>query len=293
MRLKEAATWALAAAATIAVTGGLISCKTGPLTACKAVTVTGDETFYMPVLALVYAVYRGATGVVLVSSLLAASSATVFLKALIGSPRPPPEEWLVEASGPGFPSGHATLSAAFWTAAYGLSRDPRILLLGVLHASAVSYSRVALGVHYPVDVIGGLLVGSSIAALVYAFINSRGLFPGVPLVLVASLLLSVIASLLDPSYQSSLKLSGLTLGSLAGYTMVIARYPDSLGAGGLSHRAIAGLIASAAHVAPLLAGDLGAPAAIPVFALYALAVALSRPIALLLAPGRTGESRLG
>ena len=294
MKAKDLVTNALVSVAVAGSIAGLLSCKTGAITACRAVTVTGDEAFYMPLLALIYATYRGTTGLVLVSSLLTASSVTVFLKALIGAPRPPPSEWLVEASGPGFPSGHATLSAAFWATAFALSRDPRVLLLGAIHALAVSYSRVALGVHYPVDVAGGLAVGASVAVAVYSVISSRGLLPAVPAAITASLILSAAASAMDPSYQSSLRLLGLTLGSLVGYTLVIAKYLGSLEAGGLGYRVVAGLIASIAHVAPITAGGLGAPAMAAALALYALAVALSRPLAaLLLAPRMEGERRLG
>lgn len=60
-----------------------------------------------------------------------------------------------------FPSAHAANSSA--AATFLAVRFPRlrpILLLPVI----VSYSRVYVGVHYPLDVIGGAAVGSSIGA---------------------------------------------------------------------------------------------------------------------------------
>ncbi|GBC86398.1 hypothetical protein HRbin12_00386 [bacterium HR12] len=45
--------------------------------------------------------------------------------------------------------------------ALGLGRGARAALIGL--AGAVGLSRVAVGVHYPADVVGGLLLGRAVA----------------------------------------------------------------------------------------------------------------------------------
>lgn len=63
---------------------------------------------------------------------------------------------------PSFPSDHAT--AAFAIAVALLLRNRRIGWVAIAMATVVSVSRVAVGVHYPSDVLGGAMLGA-LAAL--------------------------------------------------------------------------------------------------------------------------------
>ncbi len=67
----------------------------------------------------------------------------------------------------GFPSNHAanTFAAGFFLAA----AYPSMGLIAIAIAIIVSYSRVYVGVHFPLDVIFGGLIGLIFAALVYQF----------------------------------------------------------------------------------------------------------------------------
>ena len=89
------------------------------------------------------------------------------LKGLVGTERPflidPSVGRTAEAiptSGPGFPSGHAQLSVTFWGyAAWWLGRR---WFWGVAFAvvTLISLSRLYLGMHFLVDVVGGLVIGA-------------------------------------------------------------------------------------------------------------------------------------
>lgn len=91
------------------------------------------------------------------------------LKSAFGRPRPDVVEWGTHVSSSAFPSGHAMAATiAYGGVAYLAGRlEPdrglRIVTwtLAALLVVGVSLSRVYLGVHYPSDVLGGILAGSA------------------------------------------------------------------------------------------------------------------------------------
>jgi membrane-associated phospholipid phosphatase len=84
-----------------------------------------------------------------------------------------------EESKKSFPSGHALIVSAGATGVISLYRGTirRIIisLLLVIEAALVIYSRIYLGLHYPLDSVGGILLGSSITFLLVGFQNQIGL----------------------------------------------------------------------------------------------------------------------
>ena len=95
------------------------------------------------------------------------------VKLLVSRPRPPVEH-LQAVTGSSFPSGHTTQASAFWfslvfamPAAGASPRQTRVAGgLASLIVLAVATSRVYLGVHYPSDVVAGMLLGTGWAIYV-------------------------------------------------------------------------------------------------------------------------------
>jgi undecaprenyl-diphosphatase len=130
------------------------------------------------VIALLLAVFHrrwGPFALTVIAIALADASARG-LKALIDRPRPPvryakPEPLVETPHDASFPSGHAATSFA---AATMLSfAFPRLRLPLVLLAAAIAFSRVYVGVHYPLDVIGGAALGVVVAAVLAWLVRRR------------------------------------------------------------------------------------------------------------------------
>jgi membrane-associated phospholipid phosphatase len=89
------------------------------------------------------------------------------MNALIGRARPPVTDWAGQAGGPSFPSGHTTAATLFalccaWAlmARFRSRRTRRAVWAAAgLYAAVIGWSRIWLGVHWPTDVLGGLLFG--------------------------------------------------------------------------------------------------------------------------------------
>lgn len=70
------------------------------------------------------------------------------------------ERWMAKGDSPSFPSSHASIAwtvalvGCRWTSSFGLRT------VFVLAALLIGWARVAMGVHFPLDIVGGLLVGA-------------------------------------------------------------------------------------------------------------------------------------
>ena len=104
--------------------------------------------------------------VLLLASDFVADGLSLALRQAIGRDRPPlvyPEpKTLVAVPHTGaFPSGHA--SSAFACATVLAWASPRLRIPAFVLAAAIAWSRVYVGVHWPLDVLGGAVLGVLVA----------------------------------------------------------------------------------------------------------------------------------
>ncbi|MFL5935761.1 MAG: phosphatase PAP2 family protein [Gaiellaceae bacterium] len=97
-----------------------------------------------------------------VTAYFLSAAITDVLKLSIDRHRPADDPLVVLPTSHSFPSGHAATSfACAGTLAPFVSRRGQIVLYVL--AAGIAYSRVYVGVHYPLDVIGGAAIGYGVA----------------------------------------------------------------------------------------------------------------------------------
>ena len=111
---------------------------------------------------------RAASACVLIAGL--GGLLNMWLKALVHRPRPPGADRFLHGHSWSFPSGHAmgsligygTLAycALTYTSLNSIAKRSIVIACALL-VLAVGYSRVALGVHYRGDVLGGWIIGAA------------------------------------------------------------------------------------------------------------------------------------
>src|SRR3989344_4850972 len=112
-------------------------------------------------------------------SVLGAGTVVLLIKEFFRRTRPEKMYQAYAETGFSFPSGHATLAAAFYGfliyLAWGMLppgflRSATVSALALLIA-LIAFSRLYLGVHYLTDVLGGLLLGAAFAYLGTLFVR--------------------------------------------------------------------------------------------------------------------------
>jgi len=93
------------------------------------------------------------------------------LKAAVGERRPQVSRLMSLPHSHAFPSGHTATSFACATVLSALV--PRAAPVFFVLAAAIGYSRVYVGVHWPLDVVGGAALGAVTALLLLAAARRR------------------------------------------------------------------------------------------------------------------------
>lgn len=135
------------------------------------ITYIGSAYVLLPVMGILICVFlfqkRYWTALLLVFNLIGVRLLNGLLKAIFERPRPELEH-LVEVSSDSFPSGHSMHSIAFFGfLAYLLhlklkdnGKPSRLIWVwAAFLIGLIGLSRIYLGVHFPMDVIGGFLAG--------------------------------------------------------------------------------------------------------------------------------------
>ncbi|AFL67001.1 phosphatase PAP2 family protein [Desulfurococcus amylolyticus] len=176
-------------------------------------SILGEEYIYLFTCILLYYIVDPYTGLYTVLAVIASGSLNLVMKYSFNTPRPPNP--LVEAEGPGFPSGHAQISTSFWGTLTLKLGDKYLAVASALLVAGISLSRIYLRAHYIVDVAGGITAGLAIALIIH-YLSSR-LEPGSAFTTIgaAAIALSSTTLLLRQWEPTALGLTGIGIALVA------------------------------------------------------------------------------
>lgn len=145
------------------------------------VTELGSKLAYVALLVVAYLAFGPGPARVLALTVLGSLYLNQVLKGLFDTPRPFEIDPSVlrtprageTALGAGFPSGHAQGGASFWGMAAVLVRRRSFTVVAVLLVLLIGLSRLYLGVHMPIDVLGGVLFGLAVVSLAAGVLRLR------------------------------------------------------------------------------------------------------------------------
>ncbi|WP_051314773.1 phosphatase PAP2 family protein [Alteribacter aurantiacus] len=191
-------------------------------------TFLGNELFYFLMVPLVYWCFSKAFGIRLVYVFLLSVYINSFLKAMFAVLRPVGIEGVnslyVASAEVGshypydsFPSGHAQGSATLWGMVAIWLKSKVFWLFAILLVTAISISRLYVGLHWPTDVITGVAVAAFIL-VVYVKTDRWVVSWPVKMKWIGAIVLPLVLMVIFPSSEG-LKYGGFLLGAGIGYLL--------------------------------------------------------------------------
>jgi membrane-associated phospholipid phosphatase len=148
----------------------------------EIITMLGEEWFFIILFAIFFWCFNKSFGYKLAFICLTSAAINTIIKEIVKLPRPIGYEGIksirVEtAEGYSFPSGHTQQSSSLFATLMIEFKKKWLYFIGALGILLVGFSRMYLGVHWPSDVIGGLIIGilwTMIAIKIFDWSKDRG-----------------------------------------------------------------------------------------------------------------------
>lgn len=150
-----------------------------------AITKLGDDGIFLILLSLVLMIFKKTRKVgtaMLGAIIIGALFTNISIKPIIARPRPYIDEthifhqWWLDAGAHvesefSFPSGHTTSAMAAMTGLF-FTTNKKVSWTAFIFAVVMGITRIYLCVHFPSDVLGGLVVGFIAGLLSYIIVNA-------------------------------------------------------------------------------------------------------------------------
>lgn len=203
--------------------------------AAELITMLGEQYFFILIISFLYWNISKREGFKLASAFVYSTVINSILKIAIHSPRPFEKldyisgKRVETATGYSFPSGHTQGSTTFFITFAQIIRRRWFTIIAIILLLLVGLSRVYLGVHWPVDVIGGLVLGVIISYIFCSIVDNyyddtakfRRIFYRIQAFVI---LLTLVLFLVDMFYlkgsmkiEDFFKISGISSGVIYGF----------------------------------------------------------------------------
>ena len=148
------------------------------------ITKLGDADNVIIFVCLLSIIFNNKNRRMFLSTILISTGLNILCKNMIQRPRPTIHQ-MIPVTGFSYPSGHAMITVGlygfimYWVFKNIKSKPIKVTLLCLLSLLLVliDISRIYLGVHYPSDVVGGLLLGISVLIFVTTYISHKRFKP--------------------------------------------------------------------------------------------------------------------
>lgn len=187
----------------------------------QLITFTGEGILLIGIMCILYWCINKELGLKFGFIMLLSTLGNGFIKNIVKAQRPF-ELGVIEgirkhtATGYSFPSGHTQSATTFWLTVMLYVKEKWVYYVGALMIGLVALSRIYLGVHWPVDILGAIFIGVAFTIMGY-FVFERFQMLGIATLLFICLLIgSTLILNFDRDYTKAL---GSIIGFLIGVVL--------------------------------------------------------------------------
>ncbi|MEG0014885.1 MAG: phosphatase PAP2 family protein [Cellulosilyticaceae bacterium] len=184
----------------------------------EAITFMAESLFIVVIIALLYWCVDKQRSLKIAWIVLFSSVINGIVKNIVKMPRPFQRGIVTPirvetATSYSFPSGHTQIATSFWGGAMTIFRDRSVVILGSVFIILTAITRLYLGVHWPIDVIGGIVLGVICISIADKTLDIKKGFTKVHIVVVG---IAAIGILILPVDGDLAKVIGALLGMVVG-----------------------------------------------------------------------------